>query len=130
MKKKLLTLAIGLFLSISLFAAPPPNGTTVETTAYAASLVVAASPARLVAVWGYNSGGAQFLQIHDSTTLPANAAVPKVAFAIAATSNFYFDVPLTGIDFGTGIVVCNSSTEQTKTIGSANCWINAIYLTN
>ena len=100
----------------------PVNATTV---AYAASLVAKATDGVLYRVSGYNSGAAQFLQVHDAAALPADAAVPKVVLAIAATSNFDFDFGVHGRGFTNGIVICNSSTGPTKTIGSANCWIDA-----
>lgn len=130
MKRKILFIvATTLFVAYSLFGAGeiPPSGVLVHSTAYEASHVVKAAPGTLVALFGYNSGGAQFVQIYDSATLPANAAVPIATFAVAATSNFYLDVPMTGLDCGTGIVVGNSSTGPTKTIGSANCFFTAIY---
>lgn len=95
------------------------------TTAYAASLVIAANPAKLHKLTGYNSGAAQFIQLHDAASLPADTAVPKVVIAVAATSNFEIDYSEFGRLFSTGIVVCNSSTGPTKTIGAANCWFDA-----
>ena len=100
----------------------PANATT---AAYAASLIAKAGNGVLYRVSGYNSGAAQFLQVHDSATLPADTAVPKVVIAIAATSNFSIDLGVHGRGFINGITICNSSTGPTKTIGSANCWIDA-----
>jgi hypothetical protein len=95
------------------------------TTAYAASLVVAANPAILRGVTGYNSGAAQFIQIHDAASLPADTAVPKVMFAVPAQSNFSIEFGISGRKFDTGIVICNSSAGPTKTIGAADCWFDA-----
>ena len=105
-----------------------PQGATrdYQTTAYAASGVIKATPGRLYKLWGYNSGPAQFFQLCDAASVPANATVPKVTFAIAAASNFEFDLQDVGRQFLVGITWNNSSTGQTKTLGAADCWVNAI----
>lgn len=103
-----------------------PQVKNVTTTAYAASLVVSSTPkARLAGLSGYNSKtSTQFIQIHDAASLPANTAVPVVVFEAAASSKFAIDFGPNGRTFDTGIVVCNSSTGPTKTIGSADCWFD------
>ena len=104
-----------------------PDGKTIATTAYAASLVLATDESELISLVGYNSKtSAQFIQIHNATSLPAEGAVPLVTFTVAASSNFSLDVPLTGLPFSSGIVVCNSSTGPTKTMGAADCWFTAV----
>lgn len=103
----------------------PTAATNRTTTVYAASLVIASNPAILRGLTGYNSGAAQFIQIHDAASLPADTAVPKVVFTVQAQSNFSIDFGVSGRAFDTGIVVCNSSTGPTKTIGAANCWFDA-----
>jgi hypothetical protein len=98
------------------------------TSAYATNLVIKASPGKLFGVKGYNSkGSAQFIQLHDAISLPADTAVPKVVITVPATSNFDIDLGIYGKVFTTGIVVCNSSTAPTKTVGSADCWFDAQY---
>lgn len=102
--------------------------TNATTTAYATSLVIKASAGTLYSINGYNSKtSTQFIQIHDSATLPADTAVPKIIFAVPASSNFSLDLSAYGRSFTAGIVVCNSSTGPTKTIGAADCWFDALY---
>lgn len=110
-------------LPVSFTAAAKTNA---STTAYANSLVIKAAAGTLYMLNGYNSNTSdQFIQLFDSATLPANATAPKLTFYAPAESNFYFDFGFYGRAFASGIVVCNSSTGATKTIGSADCWFDA-----
>lgn len=98
------------------------------TAAYAASLVAKPSYGVLHSVHGYNSKvTAQFIQIHDAAALPADAAVPIFTMTVPASSNFSIDFGMFGIPMVNGIVICNSSTGPTKTIGSADVFITARY---
>lgn len=109
----------------SLYDLAPANN---PTTAYAASKVIKAAPGVLHGITGYNSlAGVQFVQLHDATSLPADTAVPVEVIAVAASSNFSIDFGVYGKAFATGIVVCNSTTGPTKTIGLANCWFAPRY---
>jgi hypothetical protein len=104
--------------------APRANKTP---TAYVASLIVKATGGTFFGLTGYNSkGSSQFIQLHDSATLPADTAIPEVVFTVPATSNFSLDYSV-GREFKLGIVVSNSSTGATKTIGSADCWFDVQY---
>ena len=98
-----------------------------RSVAYQNSRVIKVTGGVLYGLSGYNSGVAQFLQLHDATAVPADAAVPAEVIAIPATSNFSIDFGVYGQGFGLGIVVCNSTTGPTKTIGAADCWFSARY---
>ena len=105
----------------------PVAPSRVNSSAYEAARVVKASAGRLFNISGYNSGPAQFLQIHDAASLPAESEVPCAIFAIPSLASFSYEFEL-GIPCSTGIVVTNSSTGPTKTIGSANCFFTATYI--
>lgn len=99
-----------------------------HTNGYAAARVVKSGPGKLYGFTVYNSGGAQFIQIHDCASVPASGAVPALVLAVAATSNLcalYGDV---GRAFNTGCVIVNSSTGPTYTAGAADCFIDAQYV--
>jgi hypothetical protein len=107
-------------LSVGLYA--------INTTAYASSLVVKPNFGVVYSITGYNSkASGQFIQLHDSGTLPADGAVPKIIFYVPAQSNFSLDLSIYGRNFNLGIVVCNSSTGPVKTLGSADCWFDVLY---
>lgn len=101
----------------------------VASTAYEASHVLKSSAGTLVSLVGYNSkGSAQFIQLHNAASVPADAAVPVYTFTVAASSNFSLDISITGAPFTTGIVATNSSTGPAKTVGSADCYFSAVVI--
>jgi hypothetical protein len=104
-----------------------PNNST--SGALEASHLVVGGEARLCGVSGYsNKASAQFIQVHDATALPADGAVPVIVITVTATTNFSIDLGSWGRWFYRGIVLCNSSTAATKTIGSADCWFDAQFV--
>lgn len=70
---------------------------------------------------------AQFVNVFDNSTLPANAAVPLWSWPLAANNGVGFSWAPNGREFYAGLVLCNSSTDATKTIGSADCFFDVQY---
>ena len=70
---------------------------------------------------------AQFVQVFDAATLPGDGAVPLIAKSVPAGDAVGF-AWLPPRRFEAGLVLCNSSTQGTKTIGSADCLFDAQYL--
>ena len=97
-----------------------------NSSGLAASLVVSANPAVLYGLTVYNGkSSAQYIQIHDAASLPADTAVPTFPpIRVDTLDTVSISFP-EGRNFATGIIVCNSSTAATKTIGSADCIIDA-----
>jgi len=101
---------------------------TDESTAIEASRIVKDSPGTIYGFSGYSGlAAAQWIQLHDSATLPADTAVPKYSFKVGPSSNFSFDLDPEGDHFENGIVICNSTSHATKTIGAADTMFNILY---
>jgi hypothetical protein len=99
-----------------------------SSSALEASRVVKDSAGVLYGIAGYNSAtSAQFIQVHNATAVPADTAVPSFVVRVGPEANFYADFGEDGIPCSTGIVLCNSSTAPTKTIGSSNVFFAATY---
>ncbi len=96
-----------------------------DSIVYESSRLVKQSPGTIYSITGYNSlSSDQFIQIHNSTVIPADGSIPTVIFIAKALSNFSYSSDKFGRFFSTGVVVCNSSTGPIKTIGLSNCWFN------
>lgn len=100
----------------------------IHSNAFVSSLVVKTGPGILYGFTVYNSKvAAQFIQIFDAVSLPANGAIPACVFTAATVANLGTNwIP--GRTFTTGCVIANSSTAPTLTIGSADCFIDAQYV--
>lgn len=100
-----------------------------SSPAYESSRVAKNSGGVVYGVLGYNSrSSAQFIQVFNAAVLPPDGAIPVFIYVVAASSNFSLDLGDRGKYFSQGIVVCNSTTGPTKTIGAADCWFNVSYM--
>lgn len=119
-----------LVTSSGALAVSETGGTSVSvtaTTAYATNKVVKASAGTLWSLWVFNSkASSQWVQVHNAASLPADTAVPLGIFYLAANTGILADWG-DGLPCSTGIVICNSSTGPTKTIGSADIFVTATY---
>ena len=104
----------------------PLNSTSL---AYESSRIVKFGPGYLMGLTVYSSNvAAQFVQVFDHQGVPADGAIPAVVLHVAATSTATLTyVPLGRLCYQ-GIVVCNSSTGPTKTIGAADCFFDVQYI--
>jgi hypothetical protein len=105
----------------------PDPVTTADSAMNGNSIAATGSAARLYEVRVYNANAsAQFVMVHDATSLPSNGAVPVEAYTVAAETNLSITWP-NGRVMGTGIVISNSSTQQTLTVGGNDCWFSVDY---
>lgn len=117
----------GIVQGIAASAVVPPNGyasTAVETNHVikdAAGVVFVASM--------YNDNAAtRYLQFFDSHTLPADGVVPLLSFEVPTKTTRVIDsYAFRGKQFRIGIVVCNSTTGVSKTLGGADCLFDVEY---
>lgn len=96
--------------------------------ALAKSAVVKTGPGILFGLTVTNTNAAaQFVQVFDAASVPADNAVPLFSKSVPSNDAVGFQwIP--GRTFLTGIVVCNSSTANLKTIGAADCLFDVQYL--
>lgn len=100
-----------------------------HSQALASSLVVSTTTCYLVALTINNTNAAaQFVQLHESTSLPANGAIPATVFTAPAAGDKFVAYSLPGRYFENGIVVANSSTAATLTIGAADCFFDVQFI--
>jgi hypothetical protein len=99
--------------------------TLVSVIAFINNLVAKVGACELHGITGYNnSDTAQFIQVFDLAALPADGETPKIILQADPKSNFSY-TGVKGVKFTNGIVICNSSTPESKTIGANDCWFNA-----
>lgn len=107
------------------------------STALEASTVTKASAGRIYGLFGRIDktcpSGDYWVQVLNAASLPADGAVTLLCTPLKKTHvngvDSFFDLDLTkyGIYASTGIVVCLSTTEFTKTIGGAYLSSTVLY---
>lgn len=108
-------------------AAHPLNSITPNGT-YENSRIVKQSAGVLYGLAGFNSkGSSQFIQIFDARAVPLDGGFPVLFLTVPTVGNYSVDFGSLGMQFANGIVICNSTTGPTKTIGLADCFIAARY---
>lgn len=92
----------------------------ITSAALEASHIIRSSPGYLTHLTVYNDAAStQYYQLHNSAVVPPDGTVPVFVFAVASKATVSLPIG-DGLNFSVGIVVCNSSTAATKTIGSAD----------
>lgn len=106
-----------------------PNFNPQATTSggLVASLIIKPGNRLFHIVFTNTNASARYVQLFDATALPADATVPTVLLgSVASGVTATFDFGFWGRLFANGIIICNSSTAATKTIGSADSFIDAM----
>jgi hypothetical protein len=100
-----------------------------NAVALAASRVVKVTAGKLFHITFTNTNAAiRFLQIFDANALPADATVPLISISVPIGGTQVLDWGTLGRAFVNGIVVCNSTTQATKTIGAADSLIDTQFV--
>lgn len=87
------------------------------------------APATVYSVFGYNNNlNPQFIQLYDAAALPADGAAAPFILLAGGQQQFSWDFGDRGLTFSNGVVVCNSSTAATKTIGALDCKFQIAFL--
>ncbi len=97
------------------------NGALVSTR------IVSTGYCQLRSVFGYNNSTACYIQIHQSATVPADQAVPLIAYAAPANSNHYL-IPggAVAVDLSACTIVCSSTLATYTAIGGTTVTIQAL----
>lgn len=99
------------------------------SAALEASAIIKASETKFYSITFVNTnGGTRYLQLFNSATLPADAVVPILTFPVATGVTFTYTTGEYPNLFSNGLVVCNSSTLASKTIGSADSLFYVQYI--
>lgn len=111
----------------------PDSADALEPLNYAsarlqASAVIKTGPGILYGFTVTNTkASAQYCLVFDANSVPADGAIPILAKSVAANDAVGFSW-LPGRTFLVGIVICNSSTNTSKTVGSADCFFDVQFV--
>lgn len=107
---------------------PPLEPQNFTSPALANSAVAFSGQARVFGFTVTNTkASAQFIQFFDLNAVPADGTVPIAGIDVpaGAAKGVYFGTA--GRYFRAGLVLCNSSTQGSKTIGAADCLFDVQY---
>jgi hypothetical protein len=100
-----------------------------NSVALGSSLVAFVGQGRLMGFTVSNTKvSSQFIQVFDASSLPADTAVPILSIDIATVISKSVSFVPGGRWMRQGCVICNSSTQGTKTIGAADCLFDVQYV--
>jgi hypothetical protein len=109
---------------------PPPWHLPVNATspALASSIVAHTGTCRLYGFTATSTNvAAQFILVFDEIKLPGNGAIPKLAVNVAAASPAGAYWGSVGRWFNRGIILANSTTQGTLTLGAADTIFDVQY---
>lgn len=93
-----------------------------------ASAVVKTGPGTFYSVTMTNTNAdARFLQVFDARDLPADGAVPLFSRSVAIGDAITLTWTV-GHTFNVGLIVCNSTTAASKTLGSADSIFDVTFI--
>lgn len=108
-----------------------PYATDSPQSAFPAGLQASFVVPGQVRVYGFtvysSKASSQFIQVFDLSALPADATVPIFPLPVNANSQVSAYYGPMGRVFHQGLVLCNSSTATTKTLGSVDCFFDVQY---
>jgi hypothetical protein len=98
-----------------------------RSNALAKSIVIAGAHELFGFTVNNTNAAAQYILVFDRAVLPSNGAVPDVSFTVSASLDKGVQW-LPARKMLEGIVIANSSTADSLTIGSADCFFDVQYL--
>jgi hypothetical protein len=102
-----------------------PQPQSASSVALASSIVAVSGQCWLYGVQVNNTkASVQFILLFDNDRVPASGSVPVASFTAAASTNLGIYYGSIGRYMQRGIVLVNSSTSATFTVGSADCYFD------
>lgn len=112
-----------------LFGWPEELPKSAVNPALAASWIPFEGQGRLIGFTVTNTNAsAQFVLMFNASSLPADNAVPILGASVPGAGTLSLNWGPDGRWFTIGLVLCNSSTQGTKTIGVADCLFDVQYV--
>lgn len=110
---------------------PPPFRVpqNASSPVLANSIVASLGNARLYGFTATSTNvAAQWILVFDESAVPSNGKVPLFAFNVSAASAAAGYWGSVGRTFDRGIILCNSTTQGSLTIGAADCIFDVQYV--